>query len=34
MTVAYEMAEAAKQANVSGRVRITQPTIRGAHVEA
>ncbi len=34
MTVAYEMAEAAKQANVSGRIRITQPTIRGAHVEA
>ena len=24
MTVAYEMAEAAKQANVSGRIRITQ----------
>ena len=34
MTVAYEMAEAAKQANVSGRIRITQPTIRGAHIEA
>ena len=31
MTVAYEMAEAAKQAGVSGRVRITQPSIRGAH---
>ncbi len=32
MTVAYEMAEAAKQAGVSGRLHITQPTIRGAHV--
>ena len=31
MTVAYEMAEAAKQASINGRVRITQPTIRGAH---
>ena len=31
MTVAYEMAEAAKQAGVSGRVRITQPSIQGAH---
>ena len=32
MTVAYEMAEAAKQAGVAGRLHITQPTIRGAHV--
>ena len=31
MTVAYEMAEAAKQAGVNGRVRITQPSIQGAH---
>ena len=31
MTVAYEMAEAAKQASINGQVRITQPTIRGAH---
>lgn len=32
MTVAYEMAEAAKQAGVAGRLEITQPTIRGAHL--
>ncbi len=32
MTVAYEMAEAARQAGVDGRVRITQPTVRGAHL--
>ncbi len=31
MTVAYEMAEAAKQAGVNGRVRITRPSMRGAH---
>ncbi|MCH7712961.1 MAG: homoserine kinase [Chloroflexi bacterium] len=34
MTVAYEMAEAAKQASVEGRLKITQPTDRGAHVVA
>ena len=34
MTVAYEMAEAAKQAGAEGRLRITQPTVRGAHVVA
>ena len=32
MTVAYEMAEAAKQAGVSGKVRVTQPSVRGAHL--
>ena len=32
MTVAYEMAEAAKQAGVEGRLHITQPSIRGAYV--
>lgn len=32
MTVAYEMSEAAKQAGVAGRVRITRPTVRGAHL--
>ena len=32
MTVAYEMAEAAKQAGVEGRVHITRPTEQGAHV--
>ena len=32
MTVAYEMAEAARQASVAGRVRITQPTAQGAHL--
>ena len=32
MTVAYEMAEAARQASVEGDVRVTQPTLRGAHL--
>jgi len=32
MTVAYEMAEAAGQAGVEGRVHVTRPTIRGAHL--
>ncbi len=32
MTVAYEMAEAAKQAGVAGRVHITRPTEQGAHL--
>ena len=32
MTVAYEMAEAARQASVEGRVKITQPTAIGAHL--
>jgi homoserine kinase len=32
MTVAYEMAEAARQAGVEGNVHITQPTAKGAHV--
>ena len=32
MTVAYEMAEAARQANVEGQVKVTQPTSRGAHL--
>ncbi len=32
MTVAYEMAEAARQANVEGEVKVTSPTPRGAHV--
>jgi homoserine kinase len=32
MTVAYEMAEAARQAGVAGQVKITQPTDQGAHV--
>ncbi len=32
MTVAYEMAEAAKQAGVAGRVHITRPTQQGAHL--
>jgi homoserine kinase len=32
MTVAYEMAEAARQAGVEGKVQITQPAIQGAHV--
>ena len=31
MTVAYEMAEAARQAEVPGRLHITQPTLQGAH---
>ena len=34
MTVAYEMAEAARQACVEGNVRVTQPTVRGAHLSA
>ncbi|MCH8296505.1 MAG: homoserine kinase [Chloroflexi bacterium] len=34
MTVAYEMAEAARQACVEGNVRVTQPTVRGAHLIA
>jgi homoserine kinase len=34
MTVAYEMAEAARRAGVAGQVKITQPTTRGAHVMA
>ena len=32
MTVAYEMAEAARQASVEGNVSVTQPTVRGAHL--
>ncbi len=32
MTVAYEMAEAAKQAGVAGRVQVTRPTVQGAHL--
>tara|TARA_Y100001001_G_scaffold64862_1_gene62177 strand:- start:32 stop:952 length:921 start_codon:yes stop_codon:yes gene_type:complete len=32
MTVAYEMAEAARQASVEGNVSVTQPTVRGTHV--
>ena len=32
MTVAYEMAEAARQAAVEGTVRVTQPTSLGAHL--
>ena len=31
MTVAYEMAEAAKQASVEGVVRVTRPSLQGAH---
>ncbi len=31
MTVAYEMAEAARQAGVRGRLQITQPALQGAH---
>ena len=31
MTVAYEMAEAARQANIAGAVKITRPTPLGAH---
>lgn len=31
MTVAYEMAEAARQASVPGRLQITQPALQGAH---
>ena len=32
MTVAYEMAEAARQANIEGNVSVTEPTLRGAHL--
>ncbi len=32
MTVAYEMAEAARQASAEGRVRVTRPTALGAHL--
>ena len=32
MTVAYEMAEAARQAGVEGQVKVTRPTGRGAHL--
>ena len=32
MTVAYEMAEAARQASTEGKVSITQPTVRGAYL--
>ncbi|PKB68879.1 MAG: homoserine kinase [SAR202 cluster bacterium Io17-Chloro-G4] len=32
MTVAYEMAEAAKQAGVAGRLQVTRPTEQGAHL--
>ncbi len=32
MTVAYEMAEAARQASVEGTVKVTQPTVLGAHL--
>ena len=32
MTVAYEMAEAARQASVEGTLRVTQPTALGAHL--
>ncbi len=32
MTVAYEMAEAARQASVEGAVKITRPTALGAHL--
>ena len=32
MTVAYEMAEAARQANVEGDVKVTSPTALGAHL--
>ena len=32
MTVAYEMAEAARQASVEGNVSVTQPTVQGAHL--
>ena len=31
MTVAYEMAEAARQSAAEGRIKITQPTPQGAH---
>ncbi|MCH8891895.1 MAG: homoserine kinase [Chloroflexi bacterium] len=32
MTIAYEMAEAARQASVEGNVSVTQPTVLGAHL--
>ena len=32
MTVAYEMAEAARQASVEGTVKVTRPTALGAHL--
>ena len=32
MTVAYEMAEAARQASVEGTVKVTQPTALGVHL--
>ena len=32
VTVAYEMAEAARQAGVAGQVKITRPTLQGAHL--
>ncbi len=32
MTVAYEMAEAARQANVEGTLKVVQPAVMGAHV--
>jgi homoserine kinase len=32
MTVAYEMAEAARQAGLAGQVKVTQPSPKGAHV--
>ena len=32
MIVAYEMAEAARQASAEGKVSVTQPTVRGAHL--
>ena len=32
MTVAYEMAEAARQANVAGEVKVSRPTLQGAHL--
>lgn len=32
VTVAYEMAEAARQAGVAGQIKITRPTLQGAHV--
>ena len=31
MTVAYEMAEAARQSAAEGSIKITQPTPQGAH---
>ena len=34
MTVAYEMLDAARLAGVDGRVEITRPTDRGAHVQS